>query len=341
MSACAVCLFIPTYNEAENVGEVVRAAHRALAQTVDGPFRVVVVDDASPDGTGAIADRLAGELAEVEVVHRPGKQGLGRAYLAGLQHALAAGAELVMVMDADLSHDPREIPLLLKAAGRADVVIGSRYVAGGRVLDWPPLRRTLSRLGSLYARRLLGMETADLTGGFRAFRRGVLETVELRTLRSQGYVFNIELAYRAHRAGFVIAEVPITSGIGREVRARSRWPSPSRPCGWSRRSASPARRLMAAAQHPPRRSDHPAGHAARDPCARAGPRRNRALGRLQRSVGPGLVAVPEQARQRPQASDDQHLDRHVAQEIRQGDELTPGVAHTLARREGRALVFGQ
>ena len=205
-----VYLFIPTYNEAENVDEVVRAAHAALARSVTGSFRVVVVDDASPDGTGALADGLAAELDEVEVVHRPTKQGLGRAYLAGLQHALAAGAQLVMVMDADLSHDPGEIGTLLAAAQSADVVIGSRYVAGGRVLDWPPLRRTLSRLGSLYARTLLGMDTADLTGGFRAFRRCVLEAVELRTLRSQGYVFNIELAYRAHRAGFALAEVPIT-----------------------------------------------------------------------------------------------------------------------------------
>ena len=200
---------IPTFNEAGNVEHVVRAAVTQLARVAPGDHRVLIVDDASPDGTAEIADRLAGELGGIEVLRRPGKQGLGRAYLAGFEHALNGGAEIVIVMDADLSHDPVYIPDLLEAAREHDLVLGSRYVPGGSIADWPRLRRLLSRAGSMYSRRLLDLDVRDLTGGFRCIRREVLEAVELPTLRSQGYVFNIELTFRADRAGFRIAEVPI------------------------------------------------------------------------------------------------------------------------------------
>ena len=167
------------------------------------------MDDASPDGTGAIADRLAAEDERIQVLHRPGKEGLGKAYLAGFAHALERGAELVVVMDADFSHDPEHLPELLAAAAGSDLVLGSRYVDGGRIADWPPLRRVLSKSGSVYARAVLGVGVRDLTSGFRCVRRAVLEAVEPSTLRAQGYVFNIELTYRALLAGFSVAEVPI------------------------------------------------------------------------------------------------------------------------------------
>ena len=200
---------IPTFNEAGNVEHVVRAAVAQLERAAPGNHRVLIVDDASPDGTAEIAERLATELGGIEVLRRPGKQGLGRAYLAGFEHALKGGADIVIVMDADMSHDPVYIPDLLRAARDNDLVLGSRYVPGGSIADWPRLRRLLSRAGSLYSRRLLDVRVRDLTGGFRCIRREVLEAVELPTLRSQGYVFNIELTFRAHRAGFRIAEIPI------------------------------------------------------------------------------------------------------------------------------------
>ena len=200
---------IPTFNEAGNVEHVIRAAVTQLERVAPRDHQVLIVDDASPDGTAEIAERLAAELGSIEVLRRPGKQGLGRAYLAGFEHALAAGAEFVIVMDADLSHDPVYIPDLLAAAQEHDLVLGSRYVPGGSIVDWPRLRRLLSRAGSLYSRRWLDVDVRDLTGGFRCIRREVLETVELPTLRSQGYVFNIELTFRAQRAGFRITEVPI------------------------------------------------------------------------------------------------------------------------------------
>jgi dolichol-phosphate mannosyltransferase len=202
-------VFLPTYNEAGNLEQLVRATSAQLERTVPGDWRLLVVDDASPDGTGRIADRLAAELDGVEVLHGPGKQGLGKAYLAGFAHALAGGAERVIVMDADFSHDPGHLPDMVAAAEHADLVLGSRYVAGGEIVDWPPLRRLLSRFGSLYARTILGVRVNDLTTGFRLVGRRVLETVEPSTLRSQGYVFNIELTYRALLAGFKVAEVPI------------------------------------------------------------------------------------------------------------------------------------
>jgi dolichol-phosphate mannosyltransferase len=201
--------FFPTYNEVGNLEEIVRATTQQLERSAPRDWGLLVVDDASPDGTGELADRLAGELPGVEVLHRPGKDGLGKAYLAGFRHALAHGAELVIVMDADLSHDPEHLPALIEAASDSDLVLGSRYVPGGEIVDWPPLRRLLSRSGSIYARTMLGVEVRDLTSGFRCVRRRVLETVEPSTIRSQGYVFNIELTYRALLAGFTVREVPI------------------------------------------------------------------------------------------------------------------------------------
>lgn len=201
--------FLPTYNEAENLESVVNETAAQLEQAVPGDWRLLVVDDASPDGTGQLADRLARERAGVEVLHRPGKQGLGQAYLAGFRHALAGGAKLVIVMDADASHDPAHLPAMIAAARESDLVLGSRYVPGGKIIDWPPVRRLLSRCGSIYARAILGVKVNDLTSGFRCIRREVLEAVEPSTLRAQGYVFNIELTYRALLAGFTVAEVPI------------------------------------------------------------------------------------------------------------------------------------
>jgi dolichol-phosphate mannosyltransferase len=202
-------LFLPTYNEAGNVEGIVRATMPQLERAAPGDWGLVVVDDASPDGTGALADRLAEQHERVEVLHRPGKEGLGKAYLAGFAHALAGGAQRVVVMDADFSHDPDYLPAMVAAAENADLVLGSRYVTGGEIADWPRLRRLLSRFGSLYARTILGVKVNDLTSGFRLVRRQVLQTVEPATLRSQGYVFNIELTYRALLAGFRVTEVPI------------------------------------------------------------------------------------------------------------------------------------
>jgi dolichol-phosphate mannosyltransferase len=198
-------LVLPTYNEAENIEPIVRAAHEQLR---DGD-RILVVDDSSPDGTGAIADRLAGELDGVEVLHRPEKQGLGRAYLAGFRRALDGDAELVLEMDADFSHDPADLPRLIAAAENADLVLGSRYVEGGSVTDWGLLRRLVSRGGSWYARALLRVTVRDLTGGFKCFRRSVLDSLDLESVHADGYGFQIELTYRAIKAGFRVVEIPI------------------------------------------------------------------------------------------------------------------------------------
>jgi dolichol-phosphate mannosyltransferase len=198
-------LVLPTYNEAENIEPMVRAA-RAQLRPAD---RILVVDDNSPDGTGAIADRLAAELDGVEVLHRAGKQGLGRAYLAGFERALAGGADLVLEMDSDFSHDPADLPRLIAAADDADLVLGSRYVKGGSVTDWGLLRKLVSRGGSWYARVVLGVEVRDLTGGFKCFRRSVLESLDLTSVHADGYGFQIELTYRAVKAGFKIVEIPI------------------------------------------------------------------------------------------------------------------------------------
>jgi dolichol-phosphate mannosyltransferase len=201
-------LILPTYNEAENVEAVVRAALEHLARA-GVAHTILVVDDSSPDGTGQIADRLAEEIPAVRVLHRPGKQGLGRAYLDGFSLALENGAELVMEMDADFSHDPADLPRLIAAAGAADLVLGSRYVPGGGVANWGLIRRVLSWGGCAYARILLGVPVRDLTGGFKCFHRHVLEALDLSKVHADGYGFQIELTYRAVKAGFTVAEVPI------------------------------------------------------------------------------------------------------------------------------------
>jgi dolichol-phosphate mannosyltransferase len=201
-------LVLPTYNEAENIEPLIRAVLPRL-EAAGGDHHVLVVDDNSPDGTGEIADRLAGELEAVEVLHRESKLGLGRAYLAGFGLALAGGADLVLEMDSDFSHDPADLPRLIGAAEDADLVLGSRYVPGGGVTEWGPVRRALSRGGSWYARRLLGVPVRDLTGGFKCFRRQVLESIDLEAIHADGYGFQIEMTYRAIRAGFSVEEVPI------------------------------------------------------------------------------------------------------------------------------------
>jgi dolichol-phosphate mannosyltransferase len=171
---------------------------------------VLVIDDNSPDGTGEIADRLAAENSRVAVLHRQKKEGLGPAYLAGFREALGKGAQLVLEMDCDFSHDPDDVPRLIAAAADADLVIGSRYVAGGRVENWTFIRRFISRAGSLYAQVWLLAAVRDLTGGFKCYRRDVLERIDLAAISSRGYAFQIETTYRALRAGFRVSEIPIT-----------------------------------------------------------------------------------------------------------------------------------
>ena len=199
---------LPTYNEAENIEGIVRAALPQLAST-GMAHRVLVVDDGSPDGTGQIADRLARELERVEVLHRDRKEGIGPAYLAGFSYALGAGADLLLEMDSDFSHDPTDLPRLVAAAADADLVLGSRYVDGGGVTDWGMARRLISRGGSLYARIVLGVPVNDLTGGFKCFRREVLEALDLTSVGTDGYGFQIEMTYRTIRAGYRVVEVPI------------------------------------------------------------------------------------------------------------------------------------
>jgi dolichol-phosphate mannosyltransferase len=200
-----VWLVLPTYDEASNLERIVTAAREQLPDAA----RILIVDDNSPDGTGEIADRLEGELAEVSALHRARKEGIGPAYVAGFRRALSEGAELIAQMDADFSHDPADLPRLLEAAAGADLVLGSRYVDGGGVADWGPLRRAISRGGSAYARTVLGVSVRDLTGGFKVFRRRVLEAIDLGSIASTGYAFQVETTYRAVRAGFRVVEVPI------------------------------------------------------------------------------------------------------------------------------------
>jgi dolichol-phosphate mannosyltransferase len=211
----AAWLVLPTYNEAENLEAIVGAVLPRLAEAaaaepeVAGEHRVLIVDDSSPDGTGRIADGLAERHQAVEVLHRSGKEGLGRAYLAGFERALGAGAALVLQMDADFSHDPADLPRLVAAARDADLVLGSRYVAGGAVADWGVLRRLLSKGGSWYARAVLGVQVRDLTGGFKCFRADALAGLGLERVGTDGYGFQIELTYRAVHAGLRVREVPI------------------------------------------------------------------------------------------------------------------------------------
>ena len=201
-----VWLVIPTYDEAANLEAIVAAALANLPER----RRLLIVDDSSPDGTGEIADRLAAADDDVEVLHRPVKEGIGPAYVAGFRRALAGGADLIAQMDADFSHDPADLPRLLAATDSADVVLGSRYVDGGEVSDWGPLRRAISRGGSSYARAALGIEVRDVTGGFKVFRREVLEAIDLGSISAQGYAFQVETTYRAIDAGFRVLELPIT-----------------------------------------------------------------------------------------------------------------------------------
>jgi dolichol-phosphate mannosyltransferase len=223
-------LVLPTYDEAENIEAFVAAVLEKLPASA----RILIVDDNSPDGTGEIADRLAAEHESVEVLHRPQKEGLGPAYLAGFRQALAGGAGLVLEMDSDFSHDPAYLPRLLDAAERADLAIGSRYVPGGGVGDWGPLRRAISRGGSAYARLVLGVKIRDLTGGFKCFRREVLEAIDLDSIESRGYAFQVELTYRVLQRGFRVVEVPIVfrdrragdSKMSRSIVAEAIWRVP-------------------------------------------------------------------------------------------------------------------
>jgi dolichol-phosphate mannosyltransferase len=238
-----VCL--PTYDERENLEPMVRA----LGEVLGPDDRVLVIDDNSPDGTGEIADRLAAELEWVDVLHRPRKEGLGRAYLDGFRRALAEGAELVLEMDCDFSHDPAVVPRLIEAAADADLVLGSRYVSGGGTENWGVLRRAISRWGSLYAQVLLGLPVRDLTGGFKCYRREVLEAIDLDAIRSRGYAFQIETTYRAVRAGFRVLEIPIRfvdrevggSKMSRSIVLEAIWKVPALRLAsrrWSRAAAS-------------------------------------------------------------------------------------------------------
>jgi dolichol-phosphate mannosyltransferase len=222
-------LCLPTYNERENLEPMLRA----LGNT---GVRVLVIDDNSPDGTGLLADRLATELDYVEVLHRERKEGLGPAYLAGFRRALADGADLVLEMDCDFSHDPSDVPRLLAAVeGGADLALGSRYAPGGGVRNWGLLRRVVSAGGSLYARILLGVNVRDLTGGFKCYRRVVLERIDLDAVESKGYAFQIETTYRTLRAGFKVVEVPITfadrevggSKMSKAIVAEAIWKVPA------------------------------------------------------------------------------------------------------------------
>ena len=224
-----VCL--PTYNERENL----EAMLRALAAVLRDGDRVLVVDDGSPDGTGELADALAVELGFVDVLHRDRKEGLGPAYIAGFRRALAGGAELVLEMDSDFSHDPRDVPRLIeRAEDGADLVLGSRYVRGGSIPNWGLLRRAISLGGNLYAQAVLQSPIRDLTGGFKCFRRRVLETIDLDAIDSRGYAFQIETTYRVVRAGFRIVEIPIafvdrehgTSKMSRAIVLEAVWKVP-------------------------------------------------------------------------------------------------------------------
>jgi dolichol-phosphate mannosyltransferase len=197
-------LVLPTYNERENLAAMV-----AAIQALPTPIHIIVVDDNSPDGTGAIADALAAQSSAVEVIHRAGKHGLGTAYAAGFGRAIAAGNDLILTMDADFSHDPKYLPAILAASQRYDLVIGSRYVPEGGVRDWPWHRQALSWGANTIAHLLLGLHARDCTAGFRCYRRQVLEVVDPSAIRANGYSYLIEMLFCCERAGFTVGEVPI------------------------------------------------------------------------------------------------------------------------------------
>ena len=210
---------VPTYNEKENIPRLI-----SLVLGKDPRLEVLVVDDGSPDGTGEIADRLAREHAWLRVLHRSEKGGIGPAYLAGFRHALDRGAGYLLEMDSDFSHDPRDLARLLAAVhAGADLALGSRYVPEGGVRDWGLLRRLISEGGSTYARWVLGLRVRDLTGGFKCFRREVLEAIHFDGVRSQGYAFQVELTYRAVRAGFDVVEVPIVFRDRERGQSKMSW----------------------------------------------------------------------------------------------------------------------
>jgi dolichol-phosphate mannosyltransferase len=253
-------LILPTYNEAENIEAIVTASGEVLAAADEHAYKILIVDDGSPDGTGDIADRLAAEREQVEVLHRTEKNGIGPAYLAGFRYALDRGAAYVMEMDSDFSHDPADLARLLAAArSGADLALGSRYVPGGGVVDWGLLRRFISEGGSTYARWVLGLRVRDLTGGFKCFKREVLEAIHFDGVRSQGYAFQVELTYRAVRAGFRVVEVPIVfkdrelgqSKMSWRIAVEAMWlvprlrfgsqpPGPPGPAGVARAEPHPA-----------------------------------------------------------------------------------------------------
>jgi dolichol-phosphate mannosyltransferase len=205
MTAERVLVVVPTYNEAENIREITARVRQAVPAA-----EILIADDSSPDGTGAIADQLAAADPQVHVLHRPGKQGLGAAYVAGFGWAREHGFDVVVEMDADGSHAPEQLPRLLDALRTADVVLGSRWVPGGRVVNWPWRRMVLSRGANLYTRLVMGMPIRDATGGYRVYRMPVLDKIDIDSVVSQGYCFQVDLAWRAHRHGLRVVEVPIT-----------------------------------------------------------------------------------------------------------------------------------
>lgn len=231
-------VILPTYNEAENIGPMVEALEPKLS---DGD-RILIVDDNSPDGTGDLADTIAAENPRVQVLHRTAKEGLGPAYLAGFRVALDGGADLIIQMDADFSHDPAYLPRLISSSELADLVIGSRYVPGGGITEWGTVRRLLSRGGSLYSRTILGVDVNDMTGGFKCFHRKVLETIPLDEVAASGYSFQVEMTYRVIKAGFSVVEVPITfrerqagtSKMSSSIVAEAAWKVPAMRFGRNR-----------------------------------------------------------------------------------------------------------
>lgn len=205
MSGAGVLVIIPTYEERENIEPIIRRVLGAVPEA-----HVLVVDDASPDGTGKIAEAMGTDEPRIHVLHRTAKKGLGAAYIAGFEWGLDAGYDVLVEMDADGSHAPEQLSRLLTALGRADLVLGSRWIPGGAVVNWPPARKVISLGGNLYTRMALGISLRDATGGYRAYRREVLESIEYSAVASQGYCFQVDLARRALRSGFRVVEVPIT-----------------------------------------------------------------------------------------------------------------------------------
>jgi len=234
-----VWLVIPTYNEAEGIAEIVAEARSYLPV----PHQVLIVDDDSPDGTGRIADGMAADSDDIRVIHRTMKEGLGPAYVAGFKAAIAASAELIVQMDADFSHNPADLPRLLAAAESADVVLGSRYVPGGAIERWGRRRKAISRWGSRYARAVLGVHIHDLTAGFKVWHRPALEAIDLDSVNSRGYAFQVEMTYRAIEAGFEVVEVPIVfrdrrvgdSKMTRTIILEAAWRVPAMRMGGRRR----------------------------------------------------------------------------------------------------------